>query len=421
MSRMTFRALAVAAVLALASPAFAADNYPVRDGLGVQRTFAAKLVGGILHPRHLLEGLFGGTPTDVTMTNAGALDVTVVGGIGAVTNAGTFAVQNTAATPAGANTIGTVNLGTLNGAATAANQTTANTSLSSIVTNTTGLATAAAQTTANTSLGSILTGIGAVGDSAWASGSGSEIALLKTIATGILDTTTEAPTKVADGSNVALGAKADTACANDNGTCSELALLKRANQRLSSAITALGSPFQAAGAIGAGEAHVGEVGGHTTIAGASFTTTGTTTALTDGQLLANSGTAGSVTPLSFTVCRVNAGTGMVRRARLKIADTGLAGKILVVKLYRDSPTVTNGDHGTWLSTESNYIGQIPVTLDQHFSDFEKGIGAPATGAEINFDCAGGSQLLYGLIVASGSSGTLQGSKALTVVLETLVN
>lgn len=173
----------------------------------------------------------------------------------------------------------------------------------------------------------------------------------------------------------------------------------------------------------AGENHVGEVGGHTTIVGATFTTTATTTALTDGQLLANNATAGSVTPLDFSgVCRVNQGTGMIRRARVKIPDTGLAGKSLWLKLYRDSPTPTNGDHGTWLTTESNFIGQISVTLDQHFSDpYEKGLGAPSVGSEINFDCASASTHLYGLIVANGASATLQGSKVLTAVLEVLVN
>lgn len=54
---------------------------------------------------------------------------------------------------------------------------------------------------------------------------------------------------VADGADVAQGALADAACATDNGTCSELALLKRANQRLTSLIAALASPFQAGGAV----------------------------------------------------------------------------------------------------------------------------------------------------------------------------
>lgn len=82
-----------------------ADNYPIKDGTGTSQVMAAKLVGGILHPRHIGEGMFAGTPTDFNMTNAGALDVTLI-----------------ASLPAGANTIGTVNLGSLSGAATAAKQ-----------------------------------------------------------------------------------------------------------------------------------------------------------------------------------------------------------------------------------------------------------------------------------------------------------
>ena len=54
---------------------------------------------------------------------------------------------------------------------------------------------------------------------------------------------------IADGADVTQGALADAACATDNGTCSEQALLKRANQRLTTAITALGSPLQAGGVV----------------------------------------------------------------------------------------------------------------------------------------------------------------------------
>jgi hypothetical protein len=37
-------------------------------------------------------------------------------------------------------------------------------------------------------------------------------------------------------------------------------------------------------------------------------------------------------------------------------------------LYTASPTVTNGDGGVWLSTESGYLGFIDVTIDKAFSD-----------------------------------------------------
>lgn len=193
--------------------------------------------------------------------------------------------------------------------------------------------------------------------------------------------------------------------------------------------TGTGTPeFQAAagtggggggGVLSAGENHVGEVGGHTAIVGATFTTTATTTALADGQLLANSATAGSVTPLTFTgVCRVNQGTFAVRRARIKTTDNGFVGKSLWLYLYRDSPTVANGDHAAFSSTESNFIGRISVTFSLTFSDpLYKGIGAPDVGNEINGDCAAASTAVYGLLVANGPSGTLQGAKTIQPVLE----
>lgn len=47
-----------------------------------------------------------------------------------------------------------------------------------------------------------------------------------------------------------LGAPGVTACATDNGSCSLNALIERNNQRLTTLITALNSPFQAGGSIG---------------------------------------------------------------------------------------------------------------------------------------------------------------------------
>lgn len=248
--------------------------------------------------------------------------------------------------------------------ATSGNQSTANTSLSTIATNTTGAATAANQTTANGSLATIATNTTAA---ATAANQSTEISSLSTIATN----------------------------------------------------TGAATP--------AGENHIGEVAGRTIIAGATFTTTSATTAWTAGQLIANSATAGSVTPLSFTVCRVNAGTGMVRRARIKVAsDTGFVGASLTLYLYRDTPsTITNGDRGAWLTSESNYLGKIPVLLNNHFTDFEKGVGTPVDSSsntgEINYDCGSGVQTISGLVVANGTITPAAGSKAISVVLETIVN
>lgn len=179
-----------------------------------------------------------------------------------------------------------------------------------------------------------------------------------------------------------------------------------------------------------GENHIGEIGGRTVIAGCAsspcFTTTSATTAWSSGQIIGDSTTAASVTRMSFVVCRIAGGTGMIRRARVKVAnDTGFVGASVVLYLYRDSPTLTNGDRGAWLTTESNYLGRIPVLLNNHFSDYEKGVGVPIDSnnnvTEINYDCASGVQVLYGLLVANGTITPAAGSKAVTVVLEALVN
>jgi hypothetical protein len=96
------------------------------------------------------------------------------------------------------------------------------------------------------------------------------------------------------------------------------------------------------------------------------------------------GTAGI---MRLHVARATDKTGMIRRLRLKTNDTAFAGATVRVHLYRDRPTVTNGDNGAFLTTESNYIGYSDVVLDRHFSDAEKGIGVPAIGSEWNFEPA----------------------------------
>lgn len=162
--------------------------------------------------------------------------------------------------------------------------------------------------------------------------------------------------------------------------------------------------------------------GLATMAGASFTTPAGTTAYASGQLIAGSATAGSVIPLAFTVCRDTTGsTGMVRRARIKTADTGFAGATVRLHLYKSSPTVANGDHGTFSSTEADWLDDIDVILDHAFSDpLEKGLGVPTHGSEINYDCVAGSQVIYGLLEAR-SAVTPVGAKTFTVTVEALPN
>jgi len=165
------------------------------------------------------------------------------------------------------------------------------------------------------------------------------------------------------------------------------------------------------------------VGGALLMPTATFTTTALTTAWTSNQLIANNATAGSVVPLTLAnAVRVAGGTGSIRRAQIQVAsDTGFAGQSLVLALYTVSPTFANGDRATWLTSFSGFIGQIAVTLSQHFSDYEQGIGVPVNGSELNFACAGGSTTIYGVVVSAGTLTPQAASKAIIASLEILAN
>lgn len=162
--------------------------------------------------------------------------------------------------------------------------------------------------------------------------------------------------------------------------------------------------------------------GKAAIASASFNTPSGTTAYAIGDLVANSGTAGSVSPMQFSVCRDTSGaTGMIRRVRVKTTDTGFAGATVRVHFYKSSPTSAVGDNGAYATTESDWIGDVDVILDHAFSDpLEKGIGVPAAGSEINYDCNSGVAVIYGLI-ETRTAATPQGAKAWIATVEALPN
>ena len=172
------------------------------------------------------------------------------------------------------------------------------------------------------------------------------------------------------------------------------------------------------GALSAGEAHIGEVGGKTIIAGASLTRPSDTNAYAVGDLIGNSTTAGSVSPMALAVGRIAQGTGMIRRARLKVNDTAWANATVRAHFYKNSPTAANGDNSPWSTTESEYRDMV---LDKSFSDpFVKGIGVPAAGSEINFDCAADSQGIYALLEAR-TAVTPGSAKTFGLTVEALAN
>jgi hypothetical protein len=152
--------------------------------------------------------------------------------------------------------------------------------------------------------------------------------------------------------------------------------------------------------LSAGEAHLGQIGGHIALASASFTRPNDTTAYASGDLIASATAAGSVVPLSFAVARTAGGSGMIRRARLRKTSAGLSNANFRLHLYRNvAITLAAGDNGAWLSDQvANYMGAIDLVCDKAFSDGASGNGTPNTGSEINFVLPSGTAIL-GLLEA----------------------
>jgi hypothetical protein len=160
--------------------------------------------------------------------------------------------------------------------------------------------------------------------------------------------------------------------------------------------------------------------GLTTRPTATFNRPADTTAYASGDLVANSATAGSVVPMQFTVARVAAGSGMIRRLRIRKTGTSVTSALFRLHLYNVSPTPSNGDNGAWLTDQSaEYVGSLDVTLDKAFTDGATGNGLPTIGYEINFKLSSGT-VLYGLLEARGAYTPASGETFL-VELEVLQN
>lgn len=174
-------------------------------------------------------------------------------------------------------------------------------------------------------------------------------------------------------------------------------------------------------ALNASEAHIGKVGGEQVLAtAAQMTRPADTTAYALGDLVANSTTAGSVVPLPFTVARLPAGSGMIRRARLRKSGTSITNASFRLHLYSASPTPSNGDNGAWLTNQvANYIGSFDITMDKVFTDGASGNGLPTIGSEINFSLASG-QVVYGLLEARAAY-TPVSAETFDLALEVLQN
>lgn len=150
---------------------------------------------------------------------------------------------------------------------------------------------------------------------------------------------------------------------------------------------------------------------------ANFTRPNDTTAYASGDLVANSTTAGSVTPLSLALPSTAKNQAVVKRVRLMKSGTTATNGQFRVHFYGASPTVANGDNGAWSSNKAaDYFGSIDATVVA-FTDGCMGVAAATAGAELNIRLASGSTI-YCLLEARAAY-TPAAQEVFTLYVETL--
>lgn len=151
---------------------------------------------------------------------------------------------------------------------------------------------------------------------------------------------------------------------------------------------------------------------------ASFTRPADTTQYSIGDLIANSTTAGSVTPMSFALGgNNNPGCTRITRFRISKSGTGVTTAQFRLHLYSALPTVANGDNGAWSSSQAaNYLGALdgPATL-KAFTDGAADVGGATAGSEMMIRLNAG-QTLFGLL-ANLNTYTPASAEVFTVTLE----
>jgi hypothetical protein len=141
-------------------------------------------------------------------------------------------------------------------------------------------------------------------------------------------------------------------------------------------------------------------GSDTAPVSSAFNRPADTTAYAVGDLVANSTTAGSVTPLAFALRAGGPLSGILRRVSLRKSSAGLTNASFRLHFFNSAPVVGAGDNAVLsLANSADYVGRADITLDQAFGDGSWGF-TDLTFTDQHFKTAAGT--LYALIEARGA-------------------
>jgi hypothetical protein len=144
-----------------------------------------------------------------------------------------------------------------------------------------------------------------------------------------------------------------------------------------------------------------------------------TTAYDAGDLIANSATAGSVTPFEWSMSGLGR-SGMIRRVRIFKSTTTTTAASFLLHLFTTAPTVANGDNGAFSLSAgigAGYLGSVALDMS---SGAEAGSASgladvsAAIAIGVNFPTSGAS--IYGLLEAVGAYAP-GSSETFTITLE----
>lgn len=143
--------------------------------------------------------------------------------------------------------------------------------------------------------------------------------------------------------------------------------------------------------------------------GASFARPANTTAYAAGELVANSATAASVIPLTFTgAVRAFSTCYRIERITIKKTSAGLTNAAFKIFIFEAAPVPSVGDGGALDSSGAlatsgvlGLKGVFSVTMGNSGSDGAVGSAAPTVGNGVTV-CPAANATFYGLIEATAA-------------------
>lgn len=121
-----------------------------------------------------------------------------------------------------------------------------------------------------------------------------------------------------------------------------------------------------------------------TFTAAPLTRPNDTNVYASGDLVGNSTASGAANvAIAIPATPLKKG-GAFRIKRVRIAKGGavLTNASFRVHFYRTPPTFSNADNGVWLTTQSDYLGSVDITVDRAFATGSIGVASLAANADI---------------------------------------